>query len=122
MQRNWTVDEDGQLLEMLLIDCHRAIIAKALDRTEMEIRARIVLSEGIAGERRKLHGQFGGKLMKCLCCEDTGWVCEDHPDQPWQDAHACTCGGAGAPCPRCNFATPGLLPRLPLGFHPDEGD
>jgi len=19
--------------------------------------------------------------MKCLCCEDRGWVCENHPDQ-----------------------------------------
>jgi hypothetical protein len=41
MHRNWTADEDGQLLEMLRIDCHRAIIAKALDRTEMEIRERV---------------------------------------------------------------------------------
>ena len=47
MQRNWTVDEDGQLLEMLRIDCHRAIIAKALDRTEMEIRARIGLLKAL---------------------------------------------------------------------------
>jgi hypothetical protein len=39
--RTWTADEDGQLLEMLRISCHRAIIAKALDRTEMEIRERI---------------------------------------------------------------------------------
>ena len=29
MHRNWTADEDGQLLEMLRIDCHRAIIAKS---------------------------------------------------------------------------------------------
>ena len=41
MHRNWTADEDDQLLEMLRIDCHRAIIAKALDRTEMEIRERV---------------------------------------------------------------------------------
>jgi len=27
--------------------------------------------------------------MKCLLCEDTGWVCENHPDQPWQGPHAC---------------------------------
>jgi hypothetical protein len=37
--------------------------------------------------------------MKCLLCEDTGWVCEAHPDQPWEGPHACTCGGAGMPCP-----------------------
>jgi hypothetical protein len=30
MHRNWTADEDGHLLEMLRIDCHRAVIAKAL--------------------------------------------------------------------------------------------
>jgi hypothetical protein len=41
MHRNWTADEDGQLLEMLRINCHRAIIAKALDRTQMEIRERV---------------------------------------------------------------------------------
>jgi hypothetical protein len=41
MHRNWTADEDGQLLEMLRINCHRAIIAKALDRTQMEIRKRV---------------------------------------------------------------------------------
>jgi hypothetical protein len=37
--------------------------------------------------------------VKCLVYEDTGWVCEDHPDQPWEGPHACACGGAGAPCP-----------------------
>jgi hypothetical protein len=47
MQGNWTLDEDGQLLEMLRIDCHRAIIAKALDRTEMEIRARLGLLKAL---------------------------------------------------------------------------
>jgi hypothetical protein len=37
--------------------------------------------------------------MKCLLCEDSGWVCEVHQDQPWEGPHACTCGAAGAPCP-----------------------
>jgi hypothetical protein len=23
--------------------------------------------------------------MKCLVCEDSGWVCENHRDQPWGD-------------------------------------
>lgn len=33
---------------------------------------------------------------ECLLCEGTGWVCEDHPEVPW-DEGAC-CGGAGMPC------------------------
>lgn len=39
----------------------------------------------------------------CRNCDGVGWVCEDHPDQPWAglaDWPAC-CGGAGAPCPVC---------------------
>jgi DNA invertase Pin-like site-specific DNA recombinase len=34
--------------------------------------------------------------MKCSLCEDCGWVCESHPDRPWEGEHACTCGAAGA--------------------------
>jgi hypothetical protein len=59
-------------------------------------------------------------MMKCLLCEDTGWVCENHPDQPWQGRQACDCGGAGAPCPRCNAAAANEPPRLPKGFKPDR--
>jgi hypothetical protein len=58
-------------------------------------------------------------VMKCLVCEDSGWVCENHPDQPWTGPHACD--GAGAPCPRCNAATADEPPRLPKGFAPDDG-
>ncbi len=32
----------------------------------------------------------------CEVCEGTGWVCETHPGEPWDDG-AC-CGGAGMPC------------------------
>ena len=33
---------------------------------------------------------------KCNKCNDTEWVCENHPDQ---EAHKCShCEGAGKPC------------------------
>ncbi|MEH2589815.1 hypothetical protein [Bradyrhizobium sp. AZCC 1721] len=54
--------------------------------------------------------------MKCLLCEGSGWVCENHPDQPWEGEHACGCGRAGAPCPTCNSPAVGERPRLPPGF------
>jgi hypothetical protein len=38
--------------------------------------------------------------MKCLVWEGCGWVCESHPERPWEGEHACTCGGAGMPCPK----------------------
>jgi len=40
-------------------------------------------------------------------------VCENHPDTPWQGAHAIECG-AGMPCPDCNQPNEGELPRLPF--------
>lgn len=42
---------------------------------------------------------------RCRACADTGHVCENHPDRPWDgisdDINACHCGGAGMPCPAC---------------------
>jgi hypothetical protein len=52
--------------------------------------------------------------MTCFRCEDIGWVCENHPDHPWDGT--CPCGGAGAPCPLCNVAAEGEAPRMPEGF------
>lgn len=57
--------------------------------------------------------------MKCAVCDDTGWVCEAHPDKPWSGEHACGCGGAGALCPRCNASDQDEAPRLPKGFRTD---
>lgn len=36
---------------------------------------------------------------KCDICKGAEWVCENHPDSPWDgtDATEC-CGGAGMPC------------------------
>lgn len=44
--------------------------------------------------------------MTCLVCEDCGWVCEVHQDQPREGQHACTCGAASVPCP--------AISRLPI--------
>jgi hypothetical protein len=57
--------------------------------------------------------------MKCFRCADSGWTCEDRPDRPWQGPRACTCGGAGMPCPDCNRPDDDdEVPRLP--FTPDD--
>jgi hypothetical protein len=56
-------------------------------------------------------------VTTCSRCEDSGWVCEDHPERPWDGPHACGCGGAGAPCPDCNASSDD--PRPPAGFKPE---
>jgi hypothetical protein len=44
-----------------------------------------------------------GKMKPdCPICFGIGWVCENHPDRPWDDELGCTCG-AGTPC-ECNSA------------------
>lgn len=54
--------------------------------------------------------------MACARCDGTHWVCEFHPDRPWDGPKACGCGGAGEPCPDCNDAAPDELPVLPKDF------
>ena len=55
--------------------------------------------------------------MTCPVCKGCRWVCENHPDRPWEGEHACGCGGAGAPCPWCNVPPDdGSPPRLPKDF------
>lgn len=41
--------------------------------------------------------------MTCARCQGVRWVCENHPDKPWDKTlpGGCECG-AGAPCPDCN--------------------
>jgi hypothetical protein len=33
----------------------------------------------------------------CPICRGIGWVCENHPEKPWDLELGCVCG-AGAPC------------------------
>jgi len=37
----------------------------------------------------------------CARCQGQRWVCENHPDRPWEVPGGCSCG-AGMPCPDCN--------------------
>jgi hypothetical protein len=53
---------DRRLLEMLSINCHRAFIAKALDRTEMEIRERVGVLKALRAS--------GENFMGCLAAAD----------------------------------------------------
>jgi hypothetical protein len=53
----------------------------------------------------------------CPVCNNTGWVCENYPDRPYElfseRADARHCGGAGMPCLACNTGDP---PDLPPDF------
>jgi hypothetical protein len=66
-----------------------------------------------------LDAPWGGQVVtpECSRCDDTGWVCENHPDRPWLGRHACECGG-----PDCNTTddiSAGIEePRLP--FTPED--
>jgi hypothetical protein len=59
---------------------------------------------GTAAEvARKLRAE-ANLLEPCPTCRGHQWVCENHPNQPWDvdaDGASC-CGGAGAPCRGCN--------------------
>jgi hypothetical protein len=55
------------------------------------------------------------KKPRCEACDDTGWVCENHPNRPASCAGSkrwdvCECG-PGAPCLCCN--TDGKIDERP---------
>jgi hypothetical protein len=49
-------------------------------------------------------------------CDNCRWVCETHPERPWDGPRACGCGAAGAPCPVCNQGDDETAPEPPDGF------
>jgi hypothetical protein len=55
-------------------------------------------------------------MMTCWRCDGCLWVCESHPERPWEGDRACGCGAAGAPCPICNPSDGEKPPRMPSGF------
>jgi hypothetical protein len=55
---------------------------------------------------------------ECSRCDDTGWVCENNPDDlGWVDMCA-TAAPLARPAPSCNRAEGHEVPRLP--FTPDD--
>jgi hypothetical protein len=57
----------------------------------------------------------------CARCDNCRWVCENHPDKPWEGPRACGCGGAGMPCPVCNNRfDEDTEPELPDDFEIDR--
>lgn len=54
--------------------------------------------------------------IACSVCGDCFWVCENHPDRPWDGEGACDCGGAGMPCPKCNPADKRTPPKELAGW------
>jgi hypothetical protein len=46
-------------------------------------------------------------MVKCRRCQDARWVCENHPDKPWNPEHEKSCSGAGNAVPGLQRAAPG---------------
>jgi hypothetical protein len=56
-------------------------------------------------------------MRYCARCDNCRFVCEAHPDKPWDGPCACGCGAPGDPCPVCNNRMyEGTEPELPEDF------
>src|SRR4051812_8223099 len=55
--------------------------------------------------------------MTCMRCQGARWVCENHPDRPFDKTlpNGCDCG-AGEPCADCNGSTESDTPNLGSTF------
>lgn len=54
--------------------------------------------------------------LDCSVCHGARWVCENHPDRPWDTPDGCRCGGAGMPCETCNPCDHEHPPQMPEGW------
>jgi hypothetical protein len=56
------------------------------------------------------------RIDACQVCCGIGWVCESHPDKPWDKdlPNGCECN-AGMPCQACNPCEADTPPRMPAG-------
>jgi hypothetical protein len=60
--------------------------------------------------------QATGKAMNCNYCQDSGWVCEEHPDKPM--GHDTCKQQQGMPCPDCDEGD--FSPNSAMDFFPDR--
>lgn len=62
------------------------------------------------GESCSVKGCGHHPSTECVRCADTGWVCEEHTDLPWESSddipNRCPCAAPGVPCPDCNTDNP----------------
>ncbi len=85
----------------------------------MEEVVRVPLAPGSREPSPTVSAASGFDPSRCANCEGIGWVCENHPDRPWEGLSApgegCDCG-AGAPCPVCQpaMALSGRLDRTSI--------
>jgi len=74
-------------------------------------KVRLYLARARGLRVKTMEESLGRPNVECPKCHGEGWVCEDHPDLPWEGFIAlpdcCSCGAAGMPC-RCR----------PGEFHP----
>jgi hypothetical protein len=56
----------------------------------------------------------------CARCDNCRFVCEAHPEKPWDGPRTCGCGAPGEPCPvRNNRSDEDTEPELPDDFSVD---
>lgn len=58
-------------------------------------------------------------MEPCKICQGQLWVCENHPDVPWDDGKQECCGGAGMPCECNRNGQPKLSPGSKVVFTKD---
>ena len=81
-------------------ECRSPIVSKSADmirQQQAEIKAlkdKIISYENLGSTMINELLQKASEKRACNKCNDTGWVCECHPNK---EAHKC-CGGAGMPC------------------------
>jgi hypothetical protein len=63
---------------------------------------------------------LGAAVKFCARCDNCRWVCEAHPDRPWDGPRACGCGAPGDPCPVRNRVDSDTESELPEGFVVDR--
>jgi hypothetical protein len=73
----------------------------------------------IYSKRFALQAKTGSAIgpIKCRCYK--GWVCEDHPEQPWEHDG---CGAAGELCknPKCNKDPDSIFLSVDRQVQPEE--
>jgi hypothetical protein len=66
------------------------IAAKLKRRCDLQLReVPVYLQDFVARHVADRSHLTAGGPMKCTLCEDTFWVCGNHPTRPWEGLHAC---------------------------------